>query len=182
MNAAHCRELSANPGAQRSKCRDALTLFDECGVIIISPNRERLEQLARHDWGPVFQNTAEWETQHAVFVTGHALLEKYLQPYKAITAQALLILDDGRSKVRDRNAIMAHVDGHVAAAIDSGGVLKTTHSLSALPLAGIPGWWQAGEVNRDFYADAEVFRPLGTRRPAAPVYAMEMSGLTSPVG
>ena len=176
MNAAHCREITANPGGQRSKCRDALTLFDECGVVIVSSNSKRLGQLAQHDWRCVYQdNAAEWGEEHFVFVVGHALLEKYLQPYKAITAQALLCHHADVSGVTDREVIISFLDEGLAAAINAGTLLKTTRNLSAVPLAGIPGWWPEDQVGRDFYTDPEVFRPLGSRRPAAPVYGQDIA-------
>lgn len=176
MNAAHCRELTVNPGSKRSKCQDALTLFDECGLVIVSSNHKMLEQLAQHDWDHVFQeNPADWDSGHSIFIVGHALLEKYLRPYKAITAQALLIRHVDRAASMEREAMIILLDRVLANTINKGNILNTTHSLSALPLAGIPGWWPVEEqVDRGFYSDRDVFRPLGSRRPAAPVYTLDL--------
>ncbi len=74
----------------RGQQRDALTLFDECGVIVFSDRLEILEALAERRWSDAFlANT--FRTSVALSVCGHAMLEKYLSPYKAMTAKALLV-------------------------------------------------------------------------------------------
>jgi hypothetical protein len=173
MNSVHCSEYASGSPQQRSKRRDALTLFDECGVVIVSADLDLQEQLARHQWHTAFRGSIEaWQQDHLVFVTGHALLEKYLDPYKAITAHALLIKSNAAVNYASRESFIPSLDDYVANAIISNEVLDTTHCLSAIPLAGIPGWWPVTPTDTDFYSDKNVFRPLGTKRPAAPVYSV----------
>ena len=47
MNARHYRELERESGGPRGKRRDALTLFDESGVIVAGTNFDALQALLR---------------------------------------------------------------------------------------------------------------------------------------
>jgi hypothetical protein len=76
-------------------------------------------------------------------VFGHALLEKLLQPRKAMTAHVWLVDDLS--------------DAGVAASLTSERLIE--QSFLPLPVLGVPGWWRANEDEPDFYADAQVFRP-----------------------
>jgi hypothetical protein len=175
MNAVHCQELAGGQKENRSRRRDALTLFDECGVVIVSTKLHRLEQLAQHQWQQVFcQNPGEWAEAIQVFVVGHALLEKHLQPYKGITAQALLVRAEALPPRKEREATITAIDRVLASALTGETMLTSTHDLSAVPLAGIPGWPQRQLTGEEYYADREVFRPLGTRRPAAAVFSLQL--------
>ena len=181
INAVHNRELNKSLGVQRSKCRDALTLFDECGILIISSNEQLLGEIARHEWESVYcQQSAEWQESITVFVLGHGLLEKFLNPYKAITAQALLLQADVPAGVVSRAATAVLADHAVAAAINAGQLLETSQSRSAVPLAGIPGWWPDEKQNVAFYDDLDVFRPLGSRREPAPIHKLTGVRRTGP--
>ncbi len=182
MNAAHCSEIDAGSARVRGKRRDALTLFDECGIVILSANAQFLGQLARHNWRVVFQeNRQDWEKEISVFVAGHALLEKYLHPYKAITAQALLIHSDASAASSSRESLLCELDQVLATAVSRGTLLATTRCLSPVPVAGIPGWWPADEIGDEFYSDADVFRTRRANRPIAPIFASQALGFRVPV-
>jgi len=171
MNAVHFRQLDAGGEGSRGKQRDALTLFDESGVIVCSSNQALLEALARRDWNRIFQTKAgAWEIEISLFVVGHALLEKFLRPYKSITAQALLLQLDQVQMEQSREALSGSLDEWMSERLLAGSLLDAPASLSPLPLMGIPVWWPGGEQNSDFYADQNVFRPLPEGGRIAPVY------------
>jgi len=129
----------------RGPLRDALTLFDENAALLRAP-APLTDALRRRDWRALFlDHRAAWQSATLVLF-GHALLEKLVQPRKAITAHVWLVdaLDDAT----------------LAASL-------TTERLASkaflpLPMLGVPGWW-AANADPDFYADVEVFRP--PRRP-----------------
>lgn len=170
MNARHFREKNSASGHSRGKKRDALTLLDESGAIVISSNRDILEALARHDWPSVFQSGVFQNNTMQVFLCGHALLEKLLQPYKAITAQALLVLADEKMTARPRETQLTAFDQVMAAQLFDERFFDAPACLSPLPLMGIPGWWPDAAQDDQFYADQTVFRPLRQKSPKAPIY------------
>ena len=171
MNAVHFRELDAGGEGSRGKQRDALTLFDESGVVVCSSNQALLEALARRDWNRIFRaDSGIWEGEISLFVVGHALLEKFLRPYKSITAQALLLQLDQVQMEQSREALSGSLDEWMSERLLAGSMLDTPASLSPLPLMGIPGWWPGGEQDSDFYTDQKVFRPLPEGGRIAPVY------------
>jgi len=174
MNAVHFRELGSGREGRRGKQRDALTLFDESGVIVVSSTMEYLEALAGRDWMSVFRDNAlAWHGEIKVFVIGHALLEKFPQPYKSLTAHALLMRLDNSLLAKPRVTLMQMIDEMLAERLLAGSILASPASLSPLPLMGIPGWWPPLEQNADFYEDQQVFRPLREKSRKAPVYKQQ---------
>jgi hypothetical protein len=144
-------------GGKRSTSRDALTLFDESGIVVACPDLELLELIRRHRWKTLFQDCrAEVMRQMRCFVLGHALHEKALNPYKGMTARALLVAvpesfvelpGDQQCKVADRLA---------AAHLLLPGSVASTKEVFPLPIMGIPGW--GDNEDSGFYDDADVFR------------------------
>jgi len=176
MNAVHFRELGSSRDGRRGKQRDALTLFDESGVIVVSSVREYLDALAGRDWMSVFrENASAWHDEIKVFVPGHALLEKFPQPYKSLTAHALLIRMDGSFLEKPRSTLLQILDEILAECLLAGLILDSPASLSPLPLMGIPGWWEPREQNDDFYEDPRVFRSPHENSRIAPVYTCSES-------
>jgi hypothetical protein len=166
LNAQHVEQVNQGHEVNRGPVRDALTLFDECGVIVIGDQPSALQAMAMRDWRQLFcTHRAAWQSNLRVFVLGHALLEKFLEPYKAITAQ-VLIFQCGTEFFRLDDAAQAErVDTLLARQIAAGMRLRSTGELSPLPLMGIPGWWPDGPQDEAFYADQQVFReaPAGFR-------------------
>jgi len=173
MNAVHFRELGSGQEGRRGKQRDALTLFDESGGIVVSSAREYLDALARRDWGSVLQeNAPAWQGEIKIFVLGHALLEKFLQPYKSLTAHTLLVRLDDTFPETPRATLLQMLDEMLAERLLAGAILDSPASLSPLPLMGIPGWWPAHEQNDDFYQDRQVIRLAHENSRKAPILTL----------
>jgi hypothetical protein len=125
----------------RGVLRDALTVFDENTALLQAPV-PLVNALRDRDWNSLFvSQRALWQSARLV-IFGHALMEKLMQPRKAITAH-VWVTDDLS-------------DSGLASSL-------TTERLSAkpflpLPVLGVPGWWQPN-TEPGFYDDAEVFRP-----------------------
>ncbi|MSQ98259.1 MAG: DUF3025 domain-containing protein [Xanthomonadales bacterium] len=170
MNAAHFVQLGSRHKPDRGPQRDALTLFDESGVIVASTRRGFLNALAAREWNEVFvQQKSVWNEEVLVFVCGHALLEKFLTPYKALTAHALLLhINDGLASL-PREEVLQNVDRSLAQPLLESRIVASTASLSPLPLMGIPGWWPQSGQDADFYADRRVFRPSAATQGTAAV-------------
>ncbi|MFK8030054.1 MAG: DUF3025 domain-containing protein [Gammaproteobacteria bacterium] len=175
MNAIHFAELQKQSGNGRGKLRDALTLWDECGVIVASSSDQLLEELACRNWKGAFQDLSPaWRDHVRVFICGHALLEKYLSPYKSITAHAVLVKLDSACFTTDRSDLRKTLDESLALQLQRESLIKTTADLSPLPLAGIPGWWKEGEQDDVFYADKSVFRIPAVPISSAPIFNSDL--------
>ncbi|MEJ8568055.1 DUF3025 domain-containing protein [Elongatibacter sediminis] len=171
LNARHRAEIIAgmSPGdaGRRGPVRDALTLLDESGALVVTHRADVSGIMARHDWRTLFVDHRDrWRNDIAVFVVGHAVLEKFLDPYKAITAHAICLRIEPAPGRFARAELRQRVDRELAARIRSGLCLNSTAELQPLPLMGIPGWWPRPEQDGGFYADTQVFRPAtGKRNP-----------------
>jgi len=173
LNALHCREIRSKPGRHRGRLRDALTLLDECGVILASANDDVLERLSARDWSSVFCDQAAcWREDTHVFVCGHALLQKFLKPYKSLTAHGLLVRIDVDSARGPRESLLQMLDTRLAQALLTGDWLKSPDGLSPIPLMGIPGWSPGASQDQDFYSDRRVFRPPAADFVPAPVFSL----------
>ena len=71
LNRGHARELRSNLASTRNRRRDALTLFDESGVLVFSCSREVLDGLRAFAWGRVLRdarNTFQTTTRCLIVV------------------------------------------------------------------------------------------------------------------
>lgn len=158
LNRRHCEELEKQPGAQRSRLRDALTLFDESGMVVLCADPALALLLRDFQWKELF-----WGQRAAVrrsmrfLVFGHALAEKLLAPFKGITARALILVA-GVDRVDAEGARqLAFADAQAAAWLARPDALVSTRELAPLPVLGIPGWTPDNE-NPAYYDDTTQFR------------------------
>ncbi|AME00703.1 hypothetical protein A9Z64_01810 [Moraxella osloensis] len=166
----------------RTALRNALTVFDENGGIVVSSDRLLLEQLQAFKWqAALVTHRANWLAQHrtiAFFPFGHALLEKLLNPRKNITSHTLLILVDedwfAQSIASQRNQLdtaIANMFRELAMPDLAGNAVKlSSKSFQPLPVMGIPGY-SADNVIPAFYQDEAVFRhPRAFSAPIFPLH------------
>lgn len=153
LNHFQCRQLAA--GQPRSPASDAATLFDESGLLLAGPDPSLPGLLTEHHWGEAFlARRGAWADMEAR-VVGHALLEKLLHPWPAITAKCLYLRLDETDPGR------VDLDGTLAAfwaEKDEQQAAIRPAELFPVPVLGIPGWWPDNE-DPGFYADVKVFRP-----------------------
>lgn len=142
LNALHAQQIARHgTSGERGSLRDALTVFDENAAVLQAP-AALVDALRLRDWNALFvERRMLWKSARLV-VFGHALLEKLMQPRKAITAHVWLVEDP--------------TDAVLASSL-------TAQRLAAkdflpLPVLGVPGWWIDNE-EAGFYDDASVFRP-----------------------
>jgi hypothetical protein len=172
MNTLHFRALSDQKGGSRGPLRDALTLFDECGVIVFSSDLKILNALAQRRWKEAFL-AEEFISAVQLSVSGHAMLEKYLSPYKSMTAKVLLVHVDADFMALSRREMLSRLDRIIARRMLAGELLVKPACLAPLPLAGVPGWWPDDEQSDEmFYLDLQVFRPAPGDLIPAPVISL----------
>lgn len=165
----------------RTALRNALTVFDENGGIVVSSDKLLLEQLQAFKWQAVLvTHRANWLGQHrtiAFFPFGHALLEKLVNPRKNITSHTLLILvDEGwfeQSIDSQRNQLdtaIAKLFRQLAMPYLADNAVKlSSKSFQPLPVMGIPGY-SDDNVIPIFYQDEAVFRR--PRAFSAPIFSL----------
>lgn len=141
LNVLQSQQLALRGNATtRGPLRDALTLFDENAAILQAP-AVLVDALRLRDWNRLFvEQRPYWESARLVLF-GHALLEKLMQPRKAITAHVWVV-----ENLTD-DALASSLDPPRLAAKD----------FLPMPVLGVPGWWPANEAP-GFYDDEEVFR------------------------
>lgn len=164
LNARHHAALSAaGAGGSRGPVRDALTLFDESGVVVLSADAALLRMIREFDWKTLF-----WTHRAAVVagmcfpLFGHALCEKALSPYRGITGRALLLEVAPVFFEWQTEAQLAWMDDAVARRIADPQSLLSTRELAPLPVLGIPGGC-AENGRPEYYDDRDHFRS-GRRR------------------
>lgn len=156
LNRAHVEALREQPGTLRGRRRDALTLFDESGVVVLSNSRAVLEGIRGFDWKRVL-----WDERVALLATtkimifGHALYEKALSPYVGMTGHALLLQLPVDTITLESSASSAQADALAASALRAS--VMQPRDLSPLPVLGVPGWWEANG-DASFYNNASYFR------------------------
>ena len=147
LNAAHGEAMALETGTLRGRRRDALTVLDESGVWVIG-DRDLASLLAGRAWHALFWDARERVEQAMRFVVvGHALLEKALAPFPAMTGKCLFL--DGK---------MPDLDTADARAAEALATIDTPRQLPPLPVQGIPGWDPAN-ADAAYYANRDVFRP-----------------------
>jgi len=168
MNAAHVREIAARRAAGlpgRGPRRDALTQFDECGLVVTSSDPALLDALARHDWSHVFvERRATLAATMDFRLLGHASWDQLRAPFVGLCARCVHRTVAPDWFALDGAARQRNTDAWLAAAVEAGTLLTAPRALRPLPLLGIPGVTPDSE-HPDYYRDTRQFRPPpGERR------------------
>jgi hypothetical protein len=157
VSAAHMRAMQG-PGETRGTTRDALTHFDECGIVVLSSRPELLEMLRGFQWKHLFvECRAEVIRCMRFVIFGHATYEQLLRPFRGLTAKAVLYdVSEGWLQM-DGAAQRAAVDDLLAADLTSGRYIRP-RDFQPLPLLGIPGVTPDSDDSA-YYDDTWQFRP-----------------------
>lgn len=155
LNALHEQALADERGG-RSRLRDALTLFDESGVVLLA-TPELAACVREFRWKELFwQRREQLAEQFHVTVFGHALYEKALQPYVGMTGHAVILpMPAAGWTTLALDEVLA---GFLAAQPPA-----SPRQLHPFPLLGLPGWWPETK-QMAFYDNQAYFRP-GRRQP-----------------
>jgi hypothetical protein len=166
LNARHHAAWTADAGAGRGAVRDALTLFDESGLVVLSAQPELLQLIRDFRWKLLF-----WERRDAVMAGmcflpfGHALCEKMLSPYRGMTGHALLLEVEADTLALPMTELLSRLDMQLAGLLADPQALQTTRQLAPVPVLGVPGWY-GDNVRAEYYDDTGYFRPGRSSRRA----------------
>ncbi len=168
LNRRHVAALKAareQGNAARGPLRDALTQFDECGVVVAGSCPDLWSALCAHRWREVFvERRAELLRSTRFIVFGHASHDALAAPFIGLCGKALFMDVDAAWLNLPEAAALAALDARLAVLFDTGNFAP--HDWQPIPLLGIPG---ATEENRrpDYYDDTRQFRPARTMRPGS---------------
>ena len=170
LNARHYRESQARrgrSGANRGKVEDALTLFDEGGVIVASADASLTRLLAGFGWKQLFwARRADVLERMRFVVFGHALYEKALAPFSGVTGRGIAFQVEPDFLRAPPGEQAAGLDRRLARHLEDAAALQTTRELMPVPVLGVPGWFVANE-SACYYDDVAYFRPGRVNRPGS---------------
>ncbi len=165
LNQIQAQEIQQH-GVHRTATRDAGTLFDENGAIFLSSSCTWFEALQERNWCELLWNNRErFKQETRLILFGHALLEKLMNPYKAITSHVLCVnvdsidllnfdWDTGWKSHLVKKQIDQFVSHHILGLYQK--ERWTSRIFSPLPVLGIPDWSASQDIS--FYEDRQVFR------------------------
>ncbi|MGC3981402.1 MAG: DUF3025 domain-containing protein [Steroidobacteraceae bacterium] len=168
LNALQATQIAqAGIGKSRGAARDAATIFDENSALLVirdsTEARALAAELANHQWRSVFLEQRESFCKHIEpWLFGHALMEKLVNPYKAITAHAWPVIAPDEFFAMTHAAKREWLDEQVAQDLQQKGREGlSTACFTPLQVLGIPAWHS--QQDESFYADTKVFRPKPSR-------------------
>ena len=168
LNRRHFLALDASRkqgSVARGALRDALTQFDECGVIVAGSSPELWQSLCAHRWHEVFvQRRPELLRTTHFMLFGHASHDALAAPFVGLCGKAVFVeVDDAWLQSSGAKAL-AVLDARLAALFDTRSLAP--RDWQPLPLLGIPGATAENEC-ADYYDDTRQFRPARTMRPGS---------------
>ena len=161
LNARHYQaflDQQASGATNRGPVQDALTLFDEGGVIVAAADADLLGHIRRFAWKDLFwRERTRVADSMGFFLFGHALYEKALAPFSGITGRAILLEADPDLLAAPIEVQVEAFDHMTAERLGDPSWLHATRDLAPLPILGVPGWCAQNE-RADYYDDTDYFR------------------------
>lgn len=147
---------SMNGIRHRSALRDAATLFDESGVIVVSSRKTLIQLLKDFEWKQLF-----WQQRKMVlssmrfFVFGHGLYEKALNPYAGMTGKGVIFNVKEAFFTQDLSNQLHVIDLMLKPFLLK--ALSSSSDLTPIPLLGYPGWVEDNNIET-YYENKKYFR------------------------
>ncbi len=186
LNCLHMSEIKTHGLNPRTKVRNHITHFDECGVVLFVKGQRLFTQLHHlfetQAWASLFcELREEWNTSIFPVVFGHANLEMMLSPFIGLTGKVLLIQiqdmsamqyvaqDNDNTDAEPSNITLFEphcLDFLLLQHIQKNQTFFTLKPFYPLPLLGVPGWHYAKQ-DAAFYANTDYFMPKRQHRAGA---------------
>ncbi len=186
LNCLHISEIKTKGLNPRTKVRNHITHFDECGVVLFIKGSSLLAQLQQlfevQAWTSIFcELREEWNSNIFPVVFGHANLEMMLDPFIGLTGKVLLIqiedvpdLHDIKpaGETSDKNQLNITLfepqvlDALLLQHIEQNQTFFALKPFYPLPLLGVPSW-HFEEQDAEFYANTNYFMPKRQQKAGA---------------
>jgi len=158
QHAAILEEGGEEEARHRSPERDALTVFDEAGVIVASSSPELLRLITAFDWKELFWHRRAQLEAHVRFIPfGHGLFEQALAPYIGMVAKTVFVPVSDFFLMLSPESQREEADRLVAAHFADRKRFASAKSMAPMPVLGVPGW-HPETANESFYDLAAYFR------------------------
>jgi hypothetical protein len=161
INAQHAAilgERGEEEAKHRGPERDALTLFDEGGVVVASSSPEMLRLIVNFEWKELFwRRRADLGAKVRFMAIGHALFEKAIDPHIGMVAKTVFVPVNDFFTMLPGESQVAEADSLLASHFAQRSRFHSPKSMAPMPVLGIPGW-HPGTDSEAFYDDTEHFR------------------------
>ena len=158
QHAAILEEGGEEEARRRSPERDALTLFDEGGVVVACTTPALLRLIVDFEWKELFWTRREETREKArFFVFGHACYEQALTPYIGMVAKTVFVPVSDFFAMLSPESQLEEVDKLVSSHFASRARFATPKTMAPMPVLGVPGWHFADQ-DEAFYDDSAHFR------------------------
>jgi hypothetical protein len=161
INAQHAAILDEGgeeEARHRSPPRDALTLFDEGGVIVASSAPELMRLVSDFEWKALFWERRADVLERMRFIPfGHALHEQALAPYIGMVAKTVFVPVGELFFMLSPESQREEADRMVSAHFASPSRFASPKSMPPLPVLGVPGWHPDTAIEA-FYDRSDYFR------------------------
>lgn len=163
LNQRHILGQQHSDSRGRGPLRDAATLLDESGIVVVYCDEALAQLLRQHEWQQLFvAQRSQWGRTISAITFGHAIYEKALAPYIGFTAKAWLqpvSADFFHLPPVQQMQVLDRLLAHRLSDLEQ---LAQPGELCALPVLGVPGWWP-DNANPTFYENRGYFRPAKPR-------------------
>ncbi|MBF7072495.1 DUF3025 domain-containing protein [Glaciecola sp. MH2013] len=165
LNELHIAEIEAHGLHPRTKVRNHLTHFDECGVVLFvhcaDLAAELRELFSAQLWKTIFiSHKDKWHNEIVPVIFGHANYEMLLQPFIGLTAKVLIVNVENKLDTQhfawEENS--ERYDDLLKSRLIDDRVFHQSKPFYPLPLLGVPGWYE-GSQNDEFYSNQHYFMP-----------------------
>jgi len=151
INYLHYSEIKNKTNKNRTTLENAMTLFDENGVVVLSTDKELLNLIREHKWKELFwEHREEVLDKLKIIIIGHSLYEKFLDPYIGMTAHSILL------EVDDIELTDLVLDQKLSELLKEHQI-QSPRDFQPLPVLGYPGWY-AQNFEESFYDNKKYFR------------------------
>ena len=158
LNHLHMVDIKAHGVHPRTKLRNKITLLDECGVIVLTTNKELKHAFEQQNWQAIFLNSrVSWFENTMPYMFGHAIYESLLQPFIGLTGKAMIIevaSIETINKCKDKH----YLDALVLEYLQQSSVFEKAKPFFPLPILGVPTWYSESQ-DTEFYANTDYFMP-----------------------
>ena len=139
----------------RGPVENAVTHFDESGVLVLSSRRALFDSLWHLQWERVFWDERALLPSTSRFIGfGHGLLDALREPHPRLMGKALFVQVRPQHLSLGGSELRGWLDRALAAQLAS--FLVEPACLHPLPVLGIPGWARA--ESPDYYRERGYFR------------------------
>ena len=149
----------------RSAAQDALTQFDESGVIVLCADPALSNLLLNFQWKRLFwENRAKVTSYMRCILFGHGLMDRAQTPYPGLTGKGMVLPVAPDFFKQPPGEQAAQTDQRLAQVLSNPLSLSQPKDLAPVPFLGFPGFVPENTAAA-YYDDQRYFRPGRSLKP-----------------